>query len=124
MSNPVRGEVGVTLDGKEYTMRPSWETLLYIEQRIAPKTLIQLMTDYEERAISAEEAAIIVTAGIRAHAVATDDKLLKGVTEKRVGELIYEAGGVPEVMGSVLVFVMNLNGGSKKKKAMEDLTSE
>lgn len=122
--NPERGEVAVTLGGGEYTMRPSWEALLRIERRIAPKTMIQLMTEYSERAISAEEATIIVTEGIRAHAIESGNELLKGLSERRVGELIYEAGGVPSVLGAVLEFVMNINGGSTKKKDGEGLPTE
>jgi hypothetical protein len=122
-ANPERGEVEVTLDGKTYVMRPSWEALVAIERAIAPRTIIQLVAQYETRALSAEEIALIVTEGIRAYGKAEKDKLLQMYSVEKVGELLYESG-VNSALPACLRFLMNVSGGSKKKAEGEDPPTE
>lgn len=115
MSNAHRGEVSVVLDGREYTLRPSWAAYVAIEAALAPKTILQLIADYQTRGLSATETAVIITEGIRAWALENDDKMMARYQVHKVGEMIFDSGGVDAVIPACLEFMLNLNGGSKKK---------
>jgi len=63
MANEQRGEVSIKLNDKEYTMRPTFEALCELENRLNT-TIPQLIVDLQTGIVSIKAVATIIWAGI------------------------------------------------------------
>jgi hypothetical protein len=63
MANDQRGEVSLKLGGKEYILRPSFEALCELENRLNT-TIPQLIVDLQTGIVSIKALATIIWAGI------------------------------------------------------------
>lgn len=116
-ANPDRGEREITLDGKAYPLRPSYGSMRAIEARIGNLIKLYRRMAEDNDGLSCDELALIVTECIKAAGEDRNDAMLKGVQQKRIAELIYEAGLVG-VFEQILPLVADmLSGGTKKKPA-------
>ena len=103
MANPHRGEVEITLAGKTWTMRPTFQALCEIEDKTGAEltTLARQIWDGEG---SVKATAIIVSEGIRAcHANGPD---LNAVGEAIVSE------GLNSVLEPVVLYLVAAITGS------------
>ena len=114
-ANPERGEVEITLDGKTYPMRPSFEAMQRIEHQTG-RQLMRMVMDFRDHGLSLTECSVIVAEGIKAAGRDRDDKLMQSVKTDKIGEMIYE-NGIMEAVPACMEFLMNaLNGGKAPKK--------
>ena len=107
MANPHRGEVEITLAGKTYTMRPTFEALCEIEDRTGVGLAVQLRR-FAEGTFGVRDVAAILSAGIRA-----SDKAAPGIDE--IGQIIVEEGIAPfaEAIGVFLAGTVGAVRGGK-----------
>ncbi len=84
MVNKVRGEVPVTLGGKQFAMRPTFAAMCEIEQATG-MGIIGLVRRYRNLEFGFQDTAAIVTAGVRAGGAPE-------VTIEKVGEMMMEGG--------------------------------
>lgn len=121
--NAERGEVGITLDGKEYPMRASWEAQEEIESALGT-SLEHLYTVVPSlvRGLTLKEKACIVTAGIKAAGKQRSDPMLLKFQEDRVKELLWKVGAL-ETLEPIRGFLAAcLSGGVIEKKKADDET--
>ena len=90
--NGVRGDVGITLGGKEYVLRPTYQALIEIE-RMTGGTMTTVARRILDGDIGMGDATAIITAGLKAAG--------EPATTEAVGKMVYDAGllnvGVPLV---------------------------
>lgn len=84
MANPHRGEVEVTLDGKSWTLRPTFEALCEIEDSTGVGIAVMLRR-FGEGSFGVRDVAAILAAGI-----AATGKPAPGI--ERIGEIVVEQG--------------------------------
>ena len=65
MANPHRGEVALSLDGTEHTMRLSLNALVELEQVLGEQSLLALVERFEENRFSAADLITLLAAGLR-----------------------------------------------------------
>lgn len=85
MPNERRGEVEVVLDGKPLTLRPSFEALVEIEQRLG-LTLAEVGARALAGSLGLQHVAVIIWAGARAADADGAPSLIE------IGEAVVEAG--------------------------------
>lgn len=100
-ANKHRGEVSITLGGKEYTLRPSFEAIADIEERTGRGT-VALTRLAASGDIGVGRAAIIL------HALMTAGG--HKVDLKDVGSMILEAG-IVSVLPAIMVVLGNVLAG-------------
>jgi len=93
-ANETRGEFPITLEGVAYTMRPSYEALVQMEQKTGCALSILRMAA-NAHALAIENAAIVVTEGIKAEGKATNNATLQQFSPERVGALLIDGGLEP-----------------------------
>jgi hypothetical protein len=131
--NPDRGEVGVTLDGKLYPLRPSYEAQMAIEQQLdcSLDELFTRMRRYEgalsnkadatrDVGLKLREIAVIVCEGMKAAGKDRGDKDLLASSVDRCAELCAKrrfamAQPVTEFLANAL-----FGGADTEKKAPTD----
>lgn len=115
--NAHRGEVGITLDGKEYPMLPTYEAMAAVERRLGSVlSLSRRMLDPKQGLPTVAETAVLVTECIRAAGRARNDTILQEVSEEIIGQKLYEEG-ILEVMEAVSEVLGNMiTGGTAPKK--------
>ncbi len=91
MTNKVRGEMEMSLDGQPARLRPSFDAIQKFEGQTG-MGLIQLAQAAGNGSMTLGVAAIIVCACVREGASA-DDTGMKNANPGRVGQLIMEAPG-------------------------------
>jgi len=126
--NPERGEVGVTLGGKLYPMRPSHEAQVAVERRLGV-SLDELFTRARRFAeslhdrgapthgvgLTLREMSVIVAEGAKAAGKERDDKLLQQMNADQCAELIAEKRFA--CFEPVMQFIVNaLFGGANPEK--------
>ena len=92
VANTIAGERCITLGGAAYVLRPTWDAVQEVEQATGV-TCVELGWQAERLRLRAVHAAAIVGACVRAQGRATDDKAMAHFSDKRLGELMYEADG-------------------------------
>ena len=106
VANPERGEHNVTLGGKRYLLRPSYQAQVAIEQKTG-RSYAELAMAGQTGALKIEHAAIVVTELVNAGA----EGPMHTISEERAGELIYEQG-LPAVAAAITVAIIDaLTGG-------------
>ncbi|MQQ06953.1 gene transfer agent family protein [Epibacterium sp. SM1979] len=63
--NPYRGEVALTLDGREYVLRLTLGALAELEETLAEDSLISLIQRFETNGFSARDLMALLLAGLR-----------------------------------------------------------
>lgn len=86
-ANPHRGEVSVTLDGREYKLRPTFQALVEIEQATGCG-LVELTRRFIDGKHSMRDIASILVAGINAGR----EPGAPPVRFEQIGPWAYEAG--------------------------------
>ena len=81
--NKHRGEVEITLDGKAYVMRPTFEAMAEIEAKIG-HGILWLATRASEGDIGITEVAVIIAAGLKAAG--------EPATADTVGPIVFRTG--------------------------------
>jgi hypothetical protein len=92
MANPERGEVGITVGGKAYTLRPTFDSLCELEDLVG-KPLHELMEGIQQGRLS----------GVRAvtWCFLQDEHAAEIKTLKDASRWIERAGGVDAVLSAV-----------------------
>lgn len=65
MVNPMRGEVGITLDGAPHVARLTLGALAELEAELGTGSLIEMAARFEEGRFSAADVIAVVVAGLR-----------------------------------------------------------
>jgi hypothetical protein len=112
--NQHRGEVSVTLRGKTYTMRPTFQALAEMERQTGIGT-IDLANRFIQKRYGIFEMAAVITAG------------LKGAGEpaviEKVGNMVFEAGAV-NLAAPCIEFLTNALTGGEKPQPGEGAAAE
>lgn len=126
-ANPDRGEVAISLRGKEYVLRPSYEAQVAIERQL--KTSLDELFVRARRFVGAlqnddapatgsglmlEEMAVIFCEGVKAANKDRKDSITVGWTPERASELIAEDRF--GAMQPIAAFVFNAVFGGEQKK--------
>lgn len=107
--NKHRGEVEIMLDGKAYVMRPTFEAMAEIEAKTG-HGMLYLATRTAEGDIGITEAAMIITAALRAAG--------EPATVETVGPMIFRTGLI-KVLAPVGEYLTNaLTGGEPPGEAV------
>lgn len=116
MANKTRGEIALTLEGVEYTLRPSYEAIQAFEDQTG-KGIIELGRAALEGKLSVREAAIVATECIKAWGRATENASAAHVNAEKVGQLMFEAeDGVAGAMAAVAtILALAATGGYTAK---------
>jgi hypothetical protein len=64
MINPHRGDVGLTLDGEERTMRLTLGALASLEAELNAQSLVDLIAHFESGEFSSQELMMLLWAGL------------------------------------------------------------
>lgn len=99
MANPERGEVGVTLGDKVYTLRPTFDALCELEG-IENKPIDQILTTIEQGRLSSVRAVV--------WCLLQDDHATEFPTLKHASRFIEQIGGADKAV-DLLYRVMGLN---------------
>lgn len=91
MATSERGEVTVTLDGADYSLRPTFEACSNIEE-LTGKSLLELAIAAQDNSLHLSEQGIIVAECVRAYGKAEGISSLIGVQASKFSELIFQAG--------------------------------
>lgn len=91
MATSERGEITITLDGADYSLRPTFEACSKIEE-LTGKSLLELAIAAQDKSLHLKEQAIIVAECVRAFGKAEGISSLIGVQASKFGELIFHAG--------------------------------
>ena len=105
-ANEERGEVSILLGGMELVLRPSHDAIRRIEAG-TKKNVVQLAMAAENHTMLSDEAAIVVTAMIRAWGGPGG----KGANADKVGRLIYDAGLIEVLPRLSMVLQLAATGG-------------
>jgi hypothetical protein len=100
--NPHRGEVSVTLGGRERVLRPTFQALAEIESKTG-KTLQQLIALGMGAALGLNDTTAIITAGLRAAG--------ETVKDEEVGADIVAAGLQSMIAPAAKLVLFGLTGG-------------
>ena len=105
MANKERGEVAVSIGGKDYILRPSFSALVEIERRTG-QTILEIATNLSAARIGVADLVAVLFSAIKA-----------GQTDwpeyDVLGEMVVKAG-VAELIGPVGGFIVSaLNGGQE-----------
>lgn len=118
MANKTRGEVNVSLAGREWAMRPTFQALCEIEG-MTGKTLRHLGLNFVQKEVRARDVTAILCAGLKAgHGDKAPDF-------NEIGEAIMDQGmkSVEQPVVDFLAAVMSFySEGSHEKKAGETST--
>lgn len=114
MANKHRGEVKVTLDGVEYTMRPTFEALISIEDDLNKK-LVSIARAFFQSDIGVKETAHIIHRGIESSGAQ--------LSLEAVGRAVVK-GGVNNYIKPIVNFLTEGLGGEDKGKGEEAETEE
>lgn len=107
-SNPYRGEVVVELDGRSYLLRPSFQTMVEIEQA-SGRGLVPLARSLMGGDILVTDVVAVIQGGINAGLEAG----AKRMSRDEVGEAVYRTG-VLALIPSVVAFLSGcITGGSE-----------
>jgi hypothetical protein len=87
MANNYRAEIDIKLGDKTYLMRPTFQALCEIENAI-DKSVISLLTRYNERGILISELIAITRAGIKAGEGSVPPNLDRLVEEEGICNLL------------------------------------
>ena len=107
-ANEHRGEVAITLSGKDYVMRPTFQCLCEIEGKTGVG-IFALARRFHASNFGISDAAIIVTAGMKSAGE-------EGATVQKVGEMIFEQG-LDSTAAPITEFLMMALGGPSKGNA-------
>ena len=123
-ANPERGEVPIVLGGKTYPMRPSYAAIQAIERQHGSILALATRLAHPLHRLPIDTMAFIVTECIRAAGKDRGDKMLLGVSQERISEMISEQG-VVTVVDALDVFLVNMiTGGGKGSKKEEEANSQ
>lgn len=86
MTNPLRGEVSITIDGRARTMRLTLGALASLEARLEAGSLMGLAERFEDGRVSAADLMALLAAGL---AGAGED-----IAEEALGRAEIEGGAV------------------------------
>jgi len=92
MTNPIRGEYTITLDGKEFTLRPTFNSIVELEEELGP------IPDILELFINSKVTVKLVATIIWIGAKAVDEKLTindigQAMLKEGISNIDYEAIG-------------------------------
>lgn len=107
MSNPHRGEIALELAGRRVALRPTFEALAEVEEKLG-LDLVPLAQRFAAKRVGVRHLAAIVWCCWRG-----EDR----PAYEAVGQMVVDAGvaGLIEPLGGLLVAA--LNGGAKKDEA-------
>lgn len=95
MANPQRGEVAITIDGREHVLRLTLGTLAELEERLAAKSLLGLAERFESGSVPTSELIALLAAGIRGGGGA--------MTEPELADASFEGGAVGAMQAAMLL---------------------
>lgn len=104
MANKYRNEVEITLGGKKYTLRASWETIVGIETTLNTSILALIARG----SLTFKEAATVILLGLHG----ADDKSL---TFDEIGKAVFE-DGMSRIGRPVIEFLSIAMDGAKLGK--------
>lgn len=107
-ANKHRGEVEIELGGKTYVIRPTFQCMCEIEAGTG-KGVMALAIAWAARNFGIADAAVIVTAGMKAAGE-------EGATLQKVGDMIFEVG-LANVTAPIAKFLEMALGGPTKGNA-------
>lgn len=113
------GEIGINLDGRTFPMRPSYEAILDIEEKLGPILALSMRLRDPGQMLSLAEIATIVCSCIRSAGRARDDKWMAGVNVEKIQALIFTEGLHYAVSPLSALFYNMLTGGGEAKKKPE-----
>lgn len=104
MTNPWRGEVALTLDGKRHVARLTLGALAELEAKLGGGTLVELAERFEAGRFAARDVLMLIVAGLRGGGwEGTEEDLLRVDIEggpvaaaRAAAELLVRAFSVPE----------------------------
>lgn len=105
--NKYRGEVSIKLGEREYVLRPTFEALVEIEERLG-SGLVLIARRFANREFGIRDVACIIAAGIKGAG---------GKVPENIGELIAKAGILPYAETIVLFLTGALSGEDNEGKA-------
>ncbi len=108
MANKHRGEVEIELGGKTYALRPSFQCICEIEAQTG-LTIVALARRYGAGNFGMTDAAVIVTAGMKAAGE-------EGASLQKVGDMIF-LGGLDKIGAALPGFLMMALGGPAEGNA-------
>ena len=95
MPNPHRGEVTATLDGQVYTLRLTLGALAELEAALEIPDLVALAERFERGALTANEATVILGAGLRgAGQDITDEQVARMTPDGGIAALVKTAAAL------------------------------
>jgi hypothetical protein len=89
--NPTKGELTLTMEGFDYTLRPSREAVMAIE-KLTRKSVIELYNAATELKLTLNETAFIVAELVKAWGIETGDQGMQRASAERFTTLVYEHG--------------------------------
>lgn len=110
MDNPLRNEVKVTLDGKEYTMRATFEAICAIESDLR-MNLVPIIGNISQHNIGVRQCAVVIFHGLRGYGD-------NGMTLSEVGDLVMMEGA-GAVANAITDFLNKGMDGVKVGKSVE-----
>ena len=100
-----RGHIDLTLDGRLFTLRPSYTAITAFERQTG-KGLLGLARDAQAGELSLDDTAVIVTECVRAWGIEVDDLGARNAAPRKIAELIIESdGGLANVLGVLTVLL-------------------
>lgn len=108
-ANAARGEHSLTLAGKAYVLRPSFEASQGLEEELG-RSLHELFRGANTLSLTYADLGAICAAYIRAGA-AEGDRLTAMVSDARIAELIYEEGTAQVFPVLTLLLADAISGG-------------
>lgn len=109
-ANPNRGELSLTLGGRDYTLRPSFEAIEAFEAGTG-KGLMELTGLALAGKISLSETATIACECIRAQGRATNSVSLSGSQRDKIAEMILESGFQDALVVMAGMLALAVSGG-------------
>jgi hypothetical protein len=111
MANRERGEISVTLGGKSYPLRPTFEAQCEAED-ICGRGIVEMANRFQESKYGIREVAALIFTSMRAAGET-------GATFEAVGRLV-AAEGIAAVKDAYLALLAEAVSGGKKPKPGED----
>ena len=110
-ANGKRGEVSLTLDGKDYVLRPSFEAILEIEDATG-KGLVEIVRAALQQRLTISEIGTVTAALMRAWGREVDDLGAKAASADKVARLIFECdNGAAAVQAAIAQLLTIAAGG-------------
>lgn len=109
-ANAQRGEVTLSLDGKDYVLRPSFEAILEIETETG-KGLIAIVRDALQQRLTIAETGTITAALMRAWGREVDDLGAKNASGEKVARLIFECDNGAAAVQAALAQLLTIAAG-------------